>query len=155
MDEGMTGERPLVFETRLLIPYRNYAGAVGSRFLRELRDHKRILGIRCPSCDRVYVPPRSTCYACFGQLRDWVQVGTTGTLISFTEVYYRESIHPVTPPFMYGIVRLDKADTGLLHLLGEIDPGEAKIGMRVEAVFREGRQGSILDIRYFRPLRER
>ncbi len=154
MDEGITGGRPLVFETRLLIPYRNYAGSVGSRFLREIRDHKRIMGIRCPVCERVYVPPRSTCYACFGQLHEWVQVATAGTLISFTEVHYAERIHPMRPPFMYGVVKLDGADTGLLHLLGEIDGAKVEIGMRVEAVFEEQRVGGILDIKYFRPVRE-
>jgi len=152
MGEGMNGTEPLVFPTRLLIPYTNYAGRVGSRFLREIRDHKRIMGMRCPQCERVYVPPRSTCYACFGQLDQWVEVGSTGTLVSFTEVHYGERFHPVAPPFMYGIVKLDGADTGLLHLLGEMDAGEVEIGMRLEAVFAQERKGSILDIEYFRPV---
>jgi len=51
----------------------------------------------------------------------------------------------------YALVRLDGADTGFLHLLGEADTKGLRIGMRVEAVFGEERVGNILDIRYFRP----
>jgi len=39
--------------------------------------------------------------------------------------------------------------------LGEVDnPDELKIGMRVKAVFKEkkDREGSILDIKYFKPI---
>jgi hypothetical protein len=49
---------------------------------------------------------------------------------------------------------LDGGDGGLVHRLGEVAPDELEIGMRVEAVFkpRAEREGSINDIRYFRPL---
>jgi len=56
-------------------------------------------------------------------------------------------------PLIYGLIRLDGADTNFVHLLGEIDPAAIEIGMRVEAVFKEERGGSILDIAYFKPIR--
>ncbi|WP_218184355.1 Zn-ribbon domain-containing OB-fold protein [Aeropyrum camini] len=40
------------------------AGQAQSRFLQGLREG-RILGVRCPRCGRVYVPPRSYCEYCF------------------------------------------------------------------------------------------
>ena len=60
--------------------------------------------------------------------------------------------HPLQPPFAYGIVQLDGADTGIVHILGEVDFAQLRQGMRVEAVFGEERRGNILDIKYFRPL---
>ncbi len=36
--------------------------------------------------------------------------------------------------------------------MGEVDPEQVQIGMRVEAVFKEEREGNIFDIRYFRPI---
>jgi hypothetical protein len=41
-------------------------------------------------------------------------------------------------------------------MLGEIDPKDVKIGMRVKAVWKPIRQrvGSINDIRYFKPIEE-
>jgi len=40
-----------------------------------------------------------------------------------------------------------------MHKLGEVDPQQVAIGMEVEAVWKPEaeREGSILDIRYFRP----
>jgi len=35
-----------------------------------------------------------------------------------------------------------------------VDLEQINIGMRVEAVFGEDRKGEILDIKYFRPLKE-
>ena len=152
MGHKAKAEEPVVFRTKLLIPYKNYAGGVGSRFLREIRDNRRIMGVRCPECCRVYVPPRATCFKCFSELKEWVPVGDAGTLMSYTTVHYREAMHPLEPPFAYGIIKLDGADTGLVHLLGEVDPNEVAIGMRFQAVYKENREGSVLDIAYFRPL---
>ena len=36
-------------------------GATGTKFLKEIRDNKKIMGIKCPSCGKVYVPPRLHC----------------------------------------------------------------------------------------------
>jgi uncharacterized OB-fold protein len=51
-----------------------------------------------------------------------------------------------------GIIKLDGASTGLMHLLGEVDLNSIGVGMRVKAVFRDERQGNYLDIKYFKPL---
>lgn len=143
---------PYVAEGRLAMPYRYFPGPVATRFFQELRDGQRILGIRCPQCNTVYVPPVSTCGRCFEGLEEWVEVGRGGVLQSFTMTHYTLPIHPAPAPLIHGLVRLDGADTGLLHLLGEAEYATLRIGMRVEAVFREKRVGNILDIQYFRPV---
>ena len=131
----------------------NYdAGATRSRFLTEIRDNRKIMGIRCPDCNLVYVPPRSVCLKCFSNLSDFVEVGQAGTLTTYSIVYRSEPFYPVEPPFVYGIIQLDGADTGLVHLIGEVDLQEVRVGMRVKAVFKEERVGSILDIKYFKPI---
>ena len=42
---------------------------------------------------------------------------------------------------------------GIMHVLGEVDPQEVKIGMRVKAVWKppKERSGAITDIKYFKP----
>jgi hypothetical protein len=60
---------------------------------------------------------------------------------------------PAEPPVIYGIIQLDGAGTGFVHMLGEVKSEELRVGMRVKAVFREERKASILDIKYFRPLK--
>ncbi len=145
---------PYVAEGRLAMPYRYFPGPIATRFFQELRDNQRILGIRCRKCDRVYVPAESTCGGCFEKLEEWVEVGNEGVLQTYTTTHYRLPIHPLPSPIMYGLIKLDGADTGLLHLLGEVDHRALEIGCRVEAVFRDERQGNILDIRYFRPINQ-
>ena len=131
----------------------NYdAGAIRSKFLIELRDNQKIMGIRCPNCKIVYVPARSTCDQCFASLNDFIEVANTGTLMTFSVVNESQVYYPAKPPFTYGIIKLDGADTALVHLIGEVEPENIRIGMRVKAVFKEERRGSILDIKYFKPL---
>ena len=128
------------------------AGTIRSRFLTEIRDNQKIMGIRCPDCNRVYVPPRSVCLKCFGNLSDFVEVGQEGTLTTYSIVYGSQPYYPVEPPFVYGVIQLDGADTGLVHLINEVDLQKVRIGMRAKAVFKEERVGSILDIKYFKPI---
>lgn len=143
---------PFVARGRLAMAYRYFAGPVAGRFFRELRDHRRIMGIRCRTCGTVYVPPPSVCGQCFEIPTEWVEVAPRGILESYTCANYSLPVHPVSTPVIYGLVRLDGADTNLIHLLGEVDPHALRSGLEVEAVFKEERQGNILDIRYFRPL---
>ncbi len=145
-EENLIGERS--FDSIF-----NYdAGAIRSRFLTEIRDNKRIMGIRCPHCNRVYVPARSICVKCFVNLSDFVEVANTGTVTTYSIVNSSAPYYPSEPPFIYGVIQLDGADTGLVHLIGEANSQEIRIGMRVRAIFKEERIGSILDIKYFKPI---
>ena len=140
------------------LPFRHTAGRFASRFFRELRDNQKIYGVRCPQCRRVLLPPRPMCERCFAPIDEWVEVGHQGTVEAYTVLCVPFMGLP-PPPLGMAVVKLDGADTGLNHILGGIelsDPdksGEAvKIGMRVEAVWREQRRGEIMDIQYFKPV---
>jgi hypothetical protein len=150
--EKMEGKDVWIYHGQIYIPNTYAAGAVGSQFLIALRDKKKIMGMRCPTCNRVYVPARSVCKDCFGQLDEWVEVSDKGTLLTYTVCPYSTRVQPVEPPIVYGIIQLDGADTGIVHMLGEVDLEQLRIGMRVQAVFKEKREASILDIKYFKPL---
>ena len=155
LTEKLEGMDVWVYHGKIHIPNIYSAGAVGSRFLIELRDNKRIMGTRCPACNIVYVPARSVCRDCFGQLSEWVEVSPKGTLLSHAIARQPSVVQPVNPPIIYGIIQLDGADTGFVHMLGEVEPAQLKVGMRVKAVFKPKKQrvASILDIKYFKPLR--
>jgi hypothetical protein len=150
--EKLEGMDVWLYHGQIYIPNTFSAGAVGSRFLIELRDKKRIMGMRCPACNRVYVPARSICKDCYGQLDEWVEISDKGTVLTYATDYETKSIQPTGTPIIYGIIQLDGADTGFVHMLGEVDPEQLRVGMRVQAVFQKEREGSILDIKYFKPL---
>jgi hypothetical protein len=152
MDQWLEGLEPIVEHQDLKVPYRYSMGATTSKFFIEIRDQKKILGIRCPKCKVVFVPPRSTCGRCFSPLDKWVKVSDQGTLQTYTIVHYPTPVQPAPTPLIYGVIKLDGADTGLAHLINEADYEKLRVGMRVRAVFKEERVGNMLDILYFKPV---
>ena len=150
---------PRQAEEEILVAERDFdsifsytAGTIRSRFLTEIRDNKKIVGTKCPNCTAVWVPARSICVKCFTNIKEFVEVSTTGKVTTYSVVNTFQKFYPLTPPFILGIIHLDGADTGLVHFIGELYPKDVKIGMKVQAVFKEERIGSILDIKYFKPL---
>lgn len=133
----------------------NYAvGLHGSKFFQELKENKRIVGIKCPKCGKVYVPPRKVCGACFCENTEIVEVGPKGTIGTYTIVRYA-FIDPETGkqkpvPYGYGFIRFDGADTLFQHFVELSDDRPIKIGARVEPVFAEEMKGTIRDILYFK-----
>jgi hypothetical protein len=152
MKPWLEGLEPIVEHQDLRVPYHYSMGPTASKFFIEIRDHKRILGIQCSQCNIVYVPPRSTCGRCFFPLKDWVEVSDRGSLATYTVVHYATPVHPLPSPLIYGIIKLDGADTGLGHIIREVDQEKLRVGMQVQAVFKEERVGNMLDIMYFKPL---
>lgn len=145
------------------------AGEAASRFLTALRDEKKIYGTRCPMCRRVLVPARSFCPRCFVETSEWLEVGPNGTLVAFANLTpvppsLRGKGEKVDSPLLSGegqgerlalaLICLDGADTALVHRVGEINANALRIGLRVTVVFAETRTGSILDITYFKPVKE-
>lgn len=122
-------------------------------FMDALRESRRILGMRCPVCHRVYLPPRPVCGDCFAELREWVEVKDTGTVRAFTVVHV-PIIDPPTgkprpTPYSMALIQLDGAGTMLNHYLSTNEPAAPCIGMRVRAVWREARTGALSDILHF------
>ena len=155
MEDWRTNQELLVMNGRIKVPYEWAAGEVGSRYLCSLRDEKKILGTACPNCKIVYHIPRRNCPDCLEECTKWVELGNTGSLVSYTVVRrYHPTLAPLPLPYGYGVIKLDGADTGFLHLLYEFEEGQLSAGMKVEAVFAEERDAQILDVKYFRPTGE-
>jgi uncharacterized OB-fold protein len=129
-------------------------GVAVGRFLEGLRNG-RILGRSCSGCERVLVPPRMFCERCFRGTDGWVEVETTGVVQTYSVCHVSWDMQPLDPPLVPAVISVDGSDGGLLHLLGEVASEDVRIGMTVEAVWRNvgERTGSILDIAYFRPRR--
>ncbi len=135
----------------LPVRHRYTPGVAGDAFFTALRDRGVLLGSRCESCSFTYVPARLFCERCFAELKPTVEAGPGGELVSFTIVFVGIEGEPLDTPVSLGLVRLDGADTVLLHRV--LEPGEEplEIGRRVEVVLRPEaeRSGSILDIEGF------
>jgi uncharacterized OB-fold protein len=143
---------PMVYQSGINIPYNWWAGDTASKFLIAIRDEKKILGTKCSKCDRVFIPPRKTCPTCFTENMEWMEVSNEGTVRAFTIARRQLAALPKKVPVCFALIILEGADTALLHYLGEVDPADIKIGMRVRAQFAEERNGNIMDIDYFKPV---
>lgn len=137
------------------MPYEWSIGLYGSRFFQEIREHRRFLGIRCPSCGMVKVPPRRICGPCFTELDDFVELTDMGTIKAFSVVNY-PFIDPGTGlprpiPYTYGYINIDGSDNIFSHIINETDKDKIRVGMKVRAVFKAPNEmeGNIGDIRYF------
>jgi len=140
---------------KMALPNQYFAGRVGSKFIIALRDSKKILGVKCPKCKSVYVPPLEYCEKDMTKIdENWVELGNEGVLTNYTVVNYRDAHLPRKSPYILGMIKLDGTETPFVHIVEGIDPENAEIGMRVKAVFADKTTNTILDIDHFAPIEE-
>ncbi len=133
------------------------AGEAMSRFLAELQ-RGRLIARQCNTCRRILFPPRMFCEECYRPTDAWVYVRDTGTIETYSVSYLDTDARRITEPIFVGVVSIDGASPrmGIMHYFGDVTKEEIRIGMPVQAKWRpaEDRVGSVLDIEYFRPVRE-
>jgi uncharacterized OB-fold protein len=124
--------------------YRRSTGPVVGRFLTGLREG-RLEGARTAS-GRVLVPPTEYDPESGEAVVDFVPVAETGTVTTWAWVSAPRPGQPLEKPFAWALIRLDGADTALLHA---VDAGSAErmsTGVRVQVRWRAERRGEIQDI---------
>lgn len=146
---------PVEAESALRAPYvleytyRRSVGPVIGHFLTGLREGK-IHGIRTPA-GRVLVPPPEYDPDTGEPLSDFVEVGPAGVVTTWAWVSEPRPGQPLSSPFAWALIRLDGADSALLHAVRAPGPEHLRTGLRVTACFRPERQGGIGDIACFEP----
>ena len=155
--EDFYGGKVTEVRSRPETAYRFSAGEAMSRFLEELKNG-RLIARTCRGCKRVLFPPRMFCERCFRPTDEWQYIQDTGTIETYSVSYLDQDAKRITDPILVGVVSLDGASPkmGIMHYFGEMSKDDIRIGMRVRAAWKPPgeRTGSVLDIRYFRPLRE-
>lgn len=133
-------------------------GVAINRYLEELKNGK-IIATECRKCNRIMLPPRLFCELCFIPVAEWVYVKDTGIVNTFSicNVHWDASrIKKGEKPYLPAVIEINGASEGMgiMHMLGEVEPDDIKIGMKVKAVWKPARErsGSITDIKYFKPL---
>ncbi len=131
-------------------PYRRSVGPVLGRFFTALRDRK-LVGVRTKR-GRVLVPPAEYEPETGAAVTDqFVDVGPGGVVTTWSWVARPRPKQPLGHPFAWALIRLDGADTAMLHAVDAGDPFRMKTGMRVVPRWREERTGVITDIECFEP----
>jgi uncharacterized OB-fold protein len=137
------------------LDYTFTAGEATSRFLKGIKE-KRILGERCPVCQKVYVPPRGACPEDGVPTAEQVELAHTGIVTTFCVVNLDFTGRGIEIPYVSATVLLDGADIGLFGLISECPWEEVRMGMRVEAVWVPDDEitHSLESIKWFRPTGE-
>ena len=146
--------------TTSYVPRIYYAWDTGEaigRYLEELK-RGRLIARFCYRCQRTMIPPRMFCERCFRANDDWVYVQDTGRVNTFSLCYVSWDVQRLEEPEIPAVIEIDGATpgTGIMHKLGNVNPKDVRVGMRVRAVWKPAaeRAGSITDIAYFEPMEE-
>ncbi|MEV6315192.1 OB-fold domain-containing protein [Streptomyces sp. NPDC051776] len=131
-DDPVTG---IVAPARLEYSYS--PGRAQTRYLTALAAH-RMTGERCPSCRKVYVPPRGACPTCGVATTEQVECGPRGTVTTFCIVNIKAKNLDIEVPYVYAHIALDGADLALHGRIAGIPYDQVRMGLRVEPVWAEG-----------------
>ncbi|MBM4725558.1 Zn-ribbon domain-containing OB-fold protein [Prescottella equi] len=151
MTPGKSGvaEQPLRAPLNLKFDYTRSVGPTIGAFVTALRDRK-VIGAR-GSDGRVHVPPPEFDPTTHEPMTDFVDVSATGTVVSWSWMSEPIEGQPLTHPFAWALVKLDGADTSILHAVDAGTPDAMSTGMRVRVRWADERTGRIQDIACFEP----
>ena len=145
-EEALRGEHFLQY------PYRRATGPILGRFFTEIRDNGRFMGVRTTSGE-VLCPPVDADPDSLEDLSvdDMVEVGPAGSVTSWTWLSEPLPNNPLQRPFAWALIKLDGANSALLHVVDAGSESKMRTEMRVIPRFAEERTGGIRDIACFVP----
>jgi hypothetical protein len=129
--------------------YTRSLGPVLGQFMTALRE-RRILGARGAD-GTVHAPPFEYDPVTSLPPAELVEVGQAGTVVSWSWLPSPLDGQPLDRPFAWALIRLDGADTAMLHAVDAGSAAAMRTGMRVAARWAADRVGSIRDIACFEP----
>jgi uncharacterized OB-fold protein len=146
-------DHPLRAPLEIEFDYTRSLGPVLSQFMTGLKD-RRILGARGAD-GRVHAPPFEYDPVSAEPPGELTEVGPEGTVVSWSWMPEPLEGQPLDGAFGWALIRLDGADTTMLHAV-DAGPGMGaaavmRTGLRVRARWAARRVGSIRDIACFEP----
>ena len=145
MTDSSVLSAPLVVE----YPFTRTVGPVQSAFFTGLREGV-VIGVR-NSDGGVMCPPVEYDPFTSEPLTELVEVGAAGEVTTWAWVDQPRAGTPLDRPFAWALIRLDGADTAMLHAVDAGSPDAMATGMRVRIRWADEREGVITDIACFEP----
>ena len=145
MSETKTNLLEAPFE--LSYKYKRSSGPVMSKFFEALGD-KKILGTKSKA-QKVFAPAAEFDPQTREALTDLTEVGPGGVIESWSWVHQPSDHHLLQIPFAFALIKLDGADTAMLHMISGCQESDLSIGARVTATWSDNPTESITDIKHF------
>jgi uncharacterized protein len=140
---------PLRAPLEIEFDYTRSLGPVLGQFMAALAE-RRILGARGAD-GRVHAPPFEYDPVSAEPPGDLLPVGPEGTVVSWSWMPEPLAGQPLAEPFAWALIRLDGADTAMLHAVDAGSAAAMRTGLRVRPRWAERPAGSIRDIACFEP----
>lgn len=134
--------------------YKNRVGHALEQYINGLKD-KKILGVKCPTCKKVYVPPRTVCGKCHKPVDQMTELDPQGVLKNFTVAHVtivNGEIKNAPQPYIIGMIKLNGASSLLSAIIKVASVSDVKTGIKVKAVWKDATQGDYNDLMYFEPV---
>jgi len=141
--------QPLRAPLEIGFDYTRSLGPTLSRFMTALAG-RRILGARGAD-GRVHAPPFEYDPVTGAPPADLVEVGPEGTVTTWSWAARPLEGQPLGHPFAWALIRLDGADTAMLHAVDTGSAAAMHTGMRVRPRWADSPAGHIRDITCFEP----
>jgi hypothetical protein len=141
--------QPLRAPLEIGFDYTRSLGPVLSRFISALAD-RRILAAR-GSDGRVHAPPFEYDPVTAEPAGELTEAGPGGTVVSWTWAARPLEGQPLDHPFAWALIRLDGADTAMLHAVDAGTPAAMRTGLRVRPRWAASPAGHIRDLACFEP----
>ena len=118
-----------------------------SKFFEALGQQK-ILGTKS-TAGKVFSPAAEFDPETNEPLKEMVEVGPGGVVESFSWIEHPQHHHLIKEPFAFALIKLDGADTSMLHMVTQCNETDLSIGSRVKANWSEIQEQRITDIKFF------
>jgi hypothetical protein len=145
MSETEVLSAPLLVE----YPFTRTVGPVQSAFFTGLREGV-VVGARTAD-GTVVCPPVEYDAHTSDPVSELVEVGSAGEVTTWAWVDQPRDDQPLDRPFAWALVRLDGADTAMLHAVDAGAESAMATGLRVRIRWADEREGAITDIACFEP----
>ena len=149
MSQPLAASAPLRAPLEIEFDYTRSLGPVLSQFMDALAE-RRILGARGAD-GRVHAPPFEYDPMTASPPRELTEVGPEGTVVSWSWMPEPLAGQPLAQPFAWALIRLDGADTAMLHAVDAGSAAAMRTGLRVRPRWAARPAGSIRDIACFEP----
>ena len=128
---------------------RTYGPFLG-RFFGGLKNAK-LFGVK-GSNGKVLCPPAEFDPETSEQLSEFVELAPTGVVASWSWVDTLDDRYPLNKPFAWALIKVDGADSEMLHAVDVDSVDQIRIGLPVKIRWRDERVGQITDIACFEPV---
>jgi len=147
--QSSAGAETLSAPLTIEYPFRRSLGPALSAFFTGLREGI-VVRIR-PKNGTILVPPTEYDPETGETLDDLVEVGQGGVVTTWAWVTDPRPNQPLGKPFAWALVKLDGADTAMLHAVDAGSMDRMSTGMRVRVRWATERVGHMNDIACFEP----